>query len=202
LLALRARERILVAGVIRSTPLTTWPVLRSQAARHPRTNPLRPVATPVTFCSAGALCGSLMGDRSAAPPRHLFGSSPPAAGLPDEVVLMPSNEPTSTETRHPARPTLRGALLWAVVGAALFAGVGEELPVWPINTECRAELWCAFYHQWLFAGGAWLGNNGLIGSPGVRDLAAGLLGLLLLGALAGLLGYRAWLALRWKGGGA
>jgi hypothetical protein len=100
-----------------------------------------------------------------------------------------TNEPAVTGARRTARPTLRGALLWAVAGAGLFVGVGEELPVWPINAEYRAEFWCAFYHEWLWANGAWLGNNGLIGRPGARWLVANLLGFAICGALAGLLGY-------------
>jgi hypothetical protein len=43
------------------------------------------------------------------------------------------DEPANAERRRDARPALRGALLWAVVGAALFVGVGVALPVWTVE---------------------------------------------------------------------
>jgi hypothetical protein len=38
--------------------------------------------------------------------------------------------PANPDGRRPAGTTLRGAVLWAVVGAALLLGVGAALPMW------------------------------------------------------------------------
>jgi hypothetical protein len=52
---------------------------------------------------------------------------------------MPSSEPANLEGRRPTGPTLRGAVLGAVVGAALFLGMGAALPVWTTMERAPAE---------------------------------------------------------------
>jgi hypothetical protein len=116
-----------------------------------------------------------------------------------------------TDRRRTAGPTLRGALLWAVVGAALFVGVGAALPVWPGGVEIaswrRTEFWWALYDQWLWAQGVWEAWKDpkwqdLINRPGTEDLASGSVALVLSGAATGMLGHLAWFRLRRRKGGA
>src|SRR5262245_40124472 len=115
------------------------------------------------------------------------------------------NEPASRDGRRGATPTLRGALLWAVVGAALFLGVGAALPVWEraeIFVGQRAPLWQVIRLRMEGADRyAYLGY--MVYEPGYGDLIAGSARLLAFGAAVGLLGYCVRLGVNeWKGGGA
>jgi hypothetical protein len=137
---------------------------------------------------------------------------------------MPSNEPATT--RRPSRLTVRGALLWVVVGAALFLGVGAALPVWTVYPpgsfvlrpspsdpsftemtiesppgEAKTTLWKVVAAR--VAKPRWIHGIGVI-TPVVRLDDSFLLGPLILlacGVLAGLFGYSVYLDVQWWNGG-
>lgn len=96
------------------------------------------------------------------------------------------------------RPTLRGALLWAVVGAALFLGVGATLPVWPTETVAVGPPGTAIQFE-RGQGTVWESARSFGLVSGVALGVAVLLG----GGVAGVLARLGFLALsRRKGGGA
>lgn len=123
-----------------------------------------------------------------------------------EAVMSMPNESFSAQVSAAGGPTLRGALLWAAVGAALFLGVGAAMPIWEVPRLVEADHRGTKYPvpRWTNGHGPWWESfhrvasmtpqqSLLIGiqtSPGMAwDPGAGAVLLVICGAGVGLIGY-------------